>query len=174
MKKLLAIIAVIVGAQFAFADGSFIAIPSGIVTTTGALKGNGAGVVSQAASTDLSDTTAETTWTPTDQSGAALSFTVAGATFSKGNKTCVGNLRLTFPATGNGGTTTISLPCTMPNTTSPAIGACYSTAISNTILVAIGTANTATAQFWNISGAVTTNVALTGAILSCNFAFNSQ
>jgi hypothetical protein len=61
------------------------------------------------ASTDLSDTTAPTSWTPTDQSGAALTFTSVSA-----NTTKIGNIvyaygTLTYPVTASGACAKISL-----------------------------------------------------------------
>lgn len=157
------------------ATGVLPAANGGAGTINGALKGNGSGTVSQAASTDLSDTTAEGAWTPTDQSGASLSFSSVAATFSKSNKTCVGQFRLTFPATANGNTITISLPCTLPNNSSnPAIGTCFSSVSGQLTLVALGLANTATVQFLNTVGSQPSNIALTTGTLSCNLAFNSQ
>lgn len=155
-------------------SGTVAAARGGAGTIAGALKGSGAGVVSQAASTDLSDTTAATTWTPTDTSGAALTFTSVTGNFSKSNKTCVGNFRLTFPATADVTPVQISLPCTVANNGSPAAGLCFTGAASpNGTLVILGIANSTNAQFINLTGSSTqtTNTNLTAKVLTCSFTF---
>lgn len=70
----------------------------------------GALTVAQLAASDLSDTIAATSWTPTDQSGAGLAFTNVSARYSQ-----IGNLvyaygTLTYPATASGAAAKISLP----------------------------------------------------------------
>lgn len=64
---------------------------------------------------NLSDTIPPTTWTPTDQSGAALAFTSVSAKYYK-----LGNIifvygTLTYPATASGAAAKISLPVAVPN-----------------------------------------------------------
>jgi hypothetical protein len=68
--------------------------------------------VSQLASTDLSDQTAWTNWTPTDQSGASLSLTVTTAKYWQLGKTVIFHTQLAYPATGSGANAALSLPVT--------------------------------------------------------------
>lgn len=56
-------------------------------------------------------------WTPTDQSGAGLTFTsVSGSYIQIGNIVCV-QATLTFPNTANGSAIAISAPVAVPNQT---------------------------------------------------------
>lgn len=146
------------------------------LTLSGAAKFNGSGVLSQAASTDLSDTTAATTWAPTDQSGLSLTFSsTAGSNFSKSNKTCVGQLNATYPSTANGTSAKVSLPCTMPNSgVNVLIGPCTAGASPLTNALLIGLPNTATALILNSSNAAVTNANLSLQTLGCAFSFVSQ
>lgn len=142
------------------------------------LKQNSAGAavtVGQLASTNLSDTTAATTWVPTDASGASLSFTSPTGNYSKTNKTCVGTLRVTYPSTANGNIAGIVAPCTLANNGNMAVGVCYTTSATANLahLVVVMGANTATMTFVNLAGSAgqPTNANLTTVTVSCNFAF---
>lgn len=126
------------------------------------------------ASTNLSDTTAATTYTPTDASGAALVFTGTSGNFSKSNRTCIGSFRVTFPSTANASLANISLPCTAANNGNQSMGSCWTTAASpNAILVPLGVANTASVQFVNTAGSIgqPSNANLSTSTLSCAFSF---
>lgn len=157
------------------ATGVLPAANGGAGTINGALKANGSGTVAQAASTDLSDTTAATTWVPTDQSGATLSFSSVTGNYGKLNKMCVGQFRVTYPATADGSPAKVSLPCTMPNTANGSIGTC-ATGVSGTGVASLfALANTATALFWSdATGNQIANITFTAQFVSCNFAFVSQ
>jgi hypothetical protein len=90
--------------------------PAGLFNTTGALKGNGSGTVSQAASTDLSDyATAWTNYTPavTATAGSITVGTVAGRFQTLPGKTTVmsADITVTTNNTGSG-----ALDITLPNT----------------------------------------------------------
>jgi hypothetical protein len=147
----------------------------GAGATNGALKANGSGAVSQAASTDLSDTTAATTWTPTDASTGGLTFTSVSGNFSKANKTCAGTLRLTYPITADGAhTAALNLPCTLANNQNMAVGSCWSTAPGvNGVLIMLAFANTSVTTFVNTAGGAASplNSALSTFIVSCQFSF---
>lgn len=118
---------------------------------------------------------AATTWTVTDQSGAALTFTSVTGDFVRMNRTCVGTLRFTFPSTADATVSKISLPCTVNNNGNPAIGSCFTTtaAAANAHQIMLGLANTTTAQFVNSAGGTTQpqNSALTLATVTCAFHF---
>lgn len=98
-------------------DGTnYLAILGGLGLITGALRGNGTGGVSQAAAADLSDTVAPTSWTPTDQSGAALTFTSASGIYYKIGKIVVATVDVTYPASpSSAAQAVISLPATVSN-----------------------------------------------------------
>ncbi|SDQ99723.1 hypothetical protein SAMN05519103_00350 [Rhizobiales bacterium GAS113] len=96
----------------------------GAGTVNGALKGNGAGAVSQAACADLSNATgacsatytASGSWTPADNSGASLSFAGVSAHYTQ-----IGNMvfaygNVTYPTTANSSGASISgLPIALAN-----------------------------------------------------------
>jgi hypothetical protein len=89
----------------------------GTATTGNVLRGNGTNFISaQLASTDLSDVTEAGSWTPSDQSGASLTFTNVSTNYTK-----IGNMvfvygRFTFPSTANGSNISIGgLPFTTAN-----------------------------------------------------------
>lgn len=154
--------------------GTVAAARGGAGTITGALAANGSGVVSQAASTQLSDATAAGAWATTDQSGAGLSFTSVTGNFSVINKTCVGNLRATFPSTANGSNARLSVPCSAANNGNQAIGSCFTTAAApNGTLIPLILANTAAITFINTAGSAvsSTNANLSTATITCSFAY---
>lgn len=108
--------------QLAPAPGNISAgqLPGGLGTVTGAVKNNGSGTFTQAACGDLTNGgtacqqtyTAFTAWTPTDQSGAALTFTSISAKFAVIGSICIVEYDFTFPTTASAAATQISLPCT--------------------------------------------------------------
>ena len=147
------------------ATGVLSAANGGAGTISGALKGNGSGTVTQAASTDLSDVIAPTTWTPTDQSGASLSFSTVNAKYTKINNIITYYGTLTYPVTANGSNAIISMPVAVPNqsyASSPC--AVFSTAVAGLLLVT--QINTTTAAFkTDVSGAVL-NSSLSTAVIA--------
>lgn len=159
-------------------SGTAASLTSGNVTTnanlTGAVTSVGNATTMNSASTALTDVTAATTWTAADASGQSLAFTSITGNFSKGNKTCVGTLRLTYPVTANGSAAAVTLPCTVANNGLVSIGQCWTTAgTPNGTLIMTGTANAATAGFINLAGnsLSPTNANLSTAVVSCSFAF---
>ncbi len=113
------------------------------------------------------------TWVPTDQSGATLTFTNGGSNFAKTNKTCTGNFHITYPSTANGSSAAVSLPCTLVNNGSQAIGSCTTSASgANGFLSLSAAANTAAAGFAQITGLTApTNANLSTAVVECFFTF---
>ncbi len=108
----------------ALTAGIVAATRGGAGTISGALKGNGAGVVSQAACADLSNAsgTCSSTyvsggaWTPADGSGAGLTFSSASAQYTQIGNMVFAYALISYPATGNGANAVISgLPVTFPN-----------------------------------------------------------
>ena len=64
------------------------------------------------ASSILSDLTNWTSWTPTDQSGASLSFTLGTCKYWQLGKLVLGYADLTYPSTASGAAAKFSLPVT--------------------------------------------------------------
>lgn len=132
------------------ASGTVAAARGGAGAITGALKGNGAGVVSQAATTDLSDTTTSGTVTPSDASGAGLTFSGVSAKYDKIGDIAFVFVQLSYPVTANGSTSSINLTgapafpassygrqCTLNySITATAVAFVLATASSNTIVFA--------------------------------------
>lgn len=65
---------------------------------------------------DLGSTVNQATWTPTDQSGAGLSFTSVSGTYMRLGNLVIAKCVLTFPSTANGNNIAISLPVAVANT----------------------------------------------------------
>ena len=102
----------------------------------------------------------QTAWTPTDQSGAALTFTGVNCRFTQ-----VGTLvhafgTLTWPTTASAANATISLPVAVPNVSYAAVPG-SAIAGGNTPMVILPVVNTSTATFVGTSGnALKTNANL--------------
>jgi hypothetical protein len=109
----------------------------------------------------------EGTWTPTDASGAGLSFTVAKANYTKIGRIVTVYLQLTYPSTVNASSAVIGgLPYVVES-------GIFSPAIVNTgagLSMALRTASaTSTATVLNPA----TNAAITNAQLSTNFVIST-
>ena len=147
-------------------SGTLAAARGGAGTVNGALKGDGAGVVSQAAAADLSDY-ATGTWTPTDNSGAALTFTSVSANYTKIGKMVFAYFTLTYPVTPDASNASIAgLPVAVPNQNYAQVpAAVMDTATLALVLQAIK--NTSTADFkLGTTGAAVTNAQLSGATIN--------
>lgn len=81
-------------------SGTLAAARGGAGAVSGALRANGAGVVSQAAASDLSDYSTGT-WTPSDTSGGALTFTATDCNYVRIGKKCVVSGSITWPSTAD-------------------------------------------------------------------------
>lgn len=124
-------------------------------TITGALKGNGTSAYTQAASTDLSDTVAPTSWTPTDQSGASLTFTSVTALYTKIDKRVAAQFTLTYPSTANGASMLIGgLPVASNSSGASTFtaGICSSSISSNGVLTAITPVNSTNFYVHGVGG----------------------
>lgn len=146
----------------ALTTGTLAAARGGAGTINGALAGNGSGVVSQAATANLSDVTAPATWTPTDASGAALTLAAANARYTK-----IGNIVfaygfVTYPATADGSAAKIgSLPVTVPNA-SYATQCTVSWSDLSTLAFLTPTANTVTMTLFQHGAGGITNANMSG------------
>lgn len=181
-----ALIAASVTAITARGDGLYVPAPSwsysisslgtGVATALGINVGTTGAVLVKGTSpsTDLSDATAPTSWLVTDASGADLSFSSVTGNYTKINRTCVGNFRMTFPSTADPTAVSLNLPCTLTNNGNATLGICLTTAAGNNgTLVLHAVANTSVGAFVTIAGgaAAPSNANLSTAIVSCQFAF---
>jgi hypothetical protein len=110
---------------------------------------------------------APTAWTPTDNSGAALSFSGVSATYTRIGNIVFADFSITYPVTADGSNASIAgLPVAVPNQTY-AQGPCAVWASGGSIAVILHpTANTSTAAFLNhATGAAVTNANLSGLTL---------
>jgi hypothetical protein len=142
---------------------------TGLPISTG-VSGLGTGVATAlAAATNATGgmaltTVAPTAWTPTDQSGAGLTFTSVSAMYMQ-----IGNMvfvygSLTYPATADASLAKISLPVAVPNQAyANATGFTQSTATTSSYIRTI--INSSTAGFYAIAGAQATNATLSGLVL---------
>lgn len=103
-------------------------------------------------------------WTPTDNSGAALSFSGVSATYTRLGNIVFADFSLTYPATADASAASLAgLPVAVPNQTY-AQGPCAIWASGGSIAVILHpTANTSTAAFLNqATAAAVTNTNLSG------------
>ena len=116
--------------------------------------------VIQPATTDLSDVGTNTAWTPTDASGAGLSFTVATGRYINYGSLVFTEFDLTYPVTGSGAAASIGgLPYT-----SIAVQQALSIAFTNLNIAAQVAVNTSasTISFLNLAGGAVTNLQFSG------------
>lgn len=147
----------------------------GAGTITGALKGNGAGVVSQAATSDLSDVVVPTAWTPSDQSGAALTFTSVTALYTRIGKHVVAQFRLTYPSTASGNAASVGgLPVASSSSGAQfAAGACVSGVPSN-FNAGVQMAANSTAMTFNTNSGTYLNSTMTTLTITCTISYISN
>ena len=116
------------------------------------------------------ESTSPTTWTPSDASGAGLTFSSVNAIYTRYNRTTIVQVSLTFPATASGATASIgNLPAASLSTgTTFTSGVCRSGASNFFMATPFIAANgTAFSLLGTASGTAATNANLTGAGLSC-------
>lgn len=129
--------------------------------------GNGAGVTFPATQSDSSDANTlddyeEGTWTPTDNSGASLTFSNVNGTYTKIGNRVIASAFLTYPATASGANASITgLPFTAANLLSETQGnLAYHNGTTANKFVALS--NTITGSFYTAAGVNVTNVQMTG------------
>jgi hypothetical protein len=135
---------------------------------------SGAGVASatQPASTDLSDLTATTNWTPTDQSGASLSLTVNQAKYYQIGKIVYIEFDITYPSTGNTNLAQISLPVAPLSTTSQDMGGViFNTLDSAHDRAVVHAGGTAAVYFCTVAQGFATNANMSGTTLRGGFVY---
>jgi len=104
------------------------------------------------------------TWTPTDASGASLSFTVDKNRYTKIGRFVMAHTRITYPSTSNGSTATVALPFT-PNSNSigsVAGGICTEQDFDTSVAVTASIDGTAGTRFRTNGGGALTNAQLSG------------
>jgi hypothetical protein len=109
----------------------------------------------------------EGTWTPTDASGAGLTFTVSGSsTYTKIGRFVEVSCALTFPVTADVNQVTIGgLPFTSKNVTTNMQGGNTTFTNRGTWAMPLVTSNSTTASFHNLDGTNATNVSFSTRIL---------
>ena len=119
------------------------------------------------------ESTAPTTWTPSDASGAGLSFTSVTGVYAKYNRMVIAQFRLTFPSTANGSTAAIgNLPAA--SWSSGAIfapGSCQSGGTNFFVNSPFMSASTTTINFFGTNGATATNANLSLATVTCTLMY---
>jgi hypothetical protein len=142
-------------------SGARFNLSGSVVLKGGFVDANGTGITfpaTQSASSNANtlDDYEEGNWTPTDASGAGLSLSVAGATYTKIGRTVYLQMYVTYPSTSNSNSASIGgLPFTSASTPSNAYG----------YLMGRTQNNTGNMITWQIGGG--------GSELICNYGWNS-
>lgn len=121
----------------------------------------------------------DTAWTPSDASGAALTFTAVTARYTKVGKMMLAQFRLTYPSTANGSTASIGgLPFAESSNftaaTNISAGSCWSSGASNTQYGVLLQAGATSMGFFNNAGGSPTNANLSTLVLSCTVSYVSN
>ena len=127
----------------------------------------------ESASSDVNtlDDYEEGTWTPADGSGASLSFTLGGATYTKIGRLVNINLNITYPATANTNNTVISgFP--FANVGSQYGGSPAYSNLGSGFYGFMGT-NASTMNLYNLSGVALKNSDVSGKVMVFNFCYNA-
>ena len=135
----------------------------------GATSATGTGIAfpaTQSASTDANtlDDYEEGTWTPTDNSGAGLSFTGVSATYTKVGRLVNCLCELNYPVTASVAAASIAgLPFTSSNTQANRSGGVVTISTTSAVQRIYPVSNNTTFPLLNATGAATTNVNCSGA-----------
>ena len=114
-------------------------------------------------------------WTPTDQSGAGLSFTSVNAMYTQSGKTTHAQFTVTYPSTANASLATVSLPTVASSIGGIFVhGECRSGAASNIQLLAVSAAGQQLVTFVNAAGGNPTNATLSTTTLACDLSYISN
>lgn len=145
------------GGAFNLANATGLPITTG-VSGLGAGVGTALAVATNSTGGMVLTTIPPTTWTATDQSGAALAFTAVSLQYSQYGNMVSAYGTLTYPATADGSNAKISLPVTVPNQPYAGIDG---TAINGINAYIKAVVNSSTAAFVTNVGVGVTNVSLT-------------
>lgn len=118
----------------------------------------------------------DTAWTPSDQSGAGLSFTGVTARYVKLGKLVFASFVLTFPSTANSSGTSIGgLPVasSLSYGSSMGAGSCWNTS-TGSIYSVLMNANQSRVQFYAANNLSVINSNLSGLQLGCSITYISQ
>lgn len=111
------------------------------------------------------------TWTPTDASGASLTFTSVSGNYVSMGGVVIATCTLTYPVTVSGSAAVIGgLPFTVSATTGKQGGSVVYTSIS-TLAYASTSAGTTTANLWTSAGASVLNSAMSASVLYLQFIY---
>lgn len=151
----------------------------GANTFASSLSSSAVPTCTQPVSTNLSDVVTDTAWTPTDASGASLTFTSVTARYTKVGKMVTAMFRLTYPSTANGSLASVGgFPVAMSSNftaaTNIAAGSCFSSAASNANFMVQMQAGATAINFFNNAGSIQANSALSTLVISCVLTYISQ
>jgi hypothetical protein len=105
----------------------------------------------------------EGTWTPTDVSGASLSFSVALGTYTRVGRMFMAGFSVTYPVTASGANADIgAVPFTVANSATARTGLVSFSATATPLIYCAPTQNTTDFLFINSAGAIATNANLSG------------
>lgn len=118
---------------------------------------------------------APASWTPTDNSGAGLTFTVQDATYQKIGRQCLVTLSLTYPSTSDVSVASIGgFPCTTASGTNSRAGTGPSYTDQGTAWTFLmGTAVT-TGSFYTYAGVGLTNLQFSGKAVRMSFVYQTN
>ena len=120
------------------------------------------GVATNATGGVILTTVAPTSWTPTDQSGASLTFTAVSAQYCQYGNIVIVYGTLTYPTTADGSSAKISLPVAVPNQPYASV---FGTADGQGHFIKT-VINSSTASIQSAGGALTTNAVLSTKIIN--------
>ena len=105
----------------------------------------------------------EGTWTPTDGSGAGLSFTTDSNQYVKVGQLVIASFYITYPTTASAAQARVAgLPFTSQNTTTAVYGGYFSFKTITAVISLMLNQNSTTFDFFNDSGAARTNANMSG------------
>lgn len=108
----------------------------------------------------------EGTWTPTDGSGASLSFTTDSCQYAKIGQLVIASFNITYPATASGATAIITgLPFTTQNTTDWVYPAAISYTTYGAALTILIQKNSTSMNLYTVTGAAIANSAMSGKVI---------
>jgi hypothetical protein len=151
-------------ATLTIADGKTLTDTSGVGAV--ALKGATGGGFAQAATTDLSDVVGPTAWTPSDGSGASLTFTNVSASYTRIGNLVFAYATLTYPTTASGAAAKIAgFPITCANASYATQGQVSYSSTTNCAAIVV-VQNTTTGFLFTAAGVGTTNAQMSGQSVS--------
>jgi hypothetical protein len=108
-------------------------------------------------------------WTPTDASGASLTFTNNGSSYTKVGRLVTVNFEITFPSTANGSNVAISLPFTPASANRGGMPVFSNLAGELNLYIAGG--GSINFVLYNDTGSPVTNVTMSTKYIICSFSY---